>query len=153
MRPHYGTTALLSPTTSPLSSPPPLATLPILLDELIVEILVRLPVRSLLQFKSVCKSWKTLISNSQFAKDHLQRSIMDPTMTHPQLAYSNHHLEDCRIGFCSIQSLLENLSGPTKVVCLQMEDVLRVLGSYNGLLCFYALLRGPVRLWNLVPDE
>ncbi|XP_057425805.1 F-box/kelch-repeat protein At3g23880-like [Lotus japonicus] len=39
-------------------------------DDLIPLILVRLPVRSLLRFKSVCKSWLSLISNTQFAKSH-----------------------------------------------------------------------------------
>ncbi|XP_061356730.1 F-box/kelch-repeat protein At3g23880-like [Gastrolobium bilobum] len=39
-------------------------------DELIEEILQRLPVRSLLRFKCVCKSWLALISNPQFAKSH-----------------------------------------------------------------------------------
>jgi len=46
---------------------PPSATLP---DKLITEILSRLPVKSLIQMKSVCKSWKTLISNPSFIKIH-----------------------------------------------------------------------------------
>ncbi|RHN51286.1 putative F-box domain-containing protein [Medicago truncatula] len=41
----------------------------LLLDELIVEFLSRLPVKTLMQFKCVCKSWKTLISHDpSFAK-------------------------------------------------------------------------------------
>ncbi|XP_057422508.1 F-box/kelch-repeat protein At3g23880-like [Lotus japonicus] len=39
-------------------------------EDLIPLILVRLPVRSLLRFKSVCKLWLSLISNTQFAKSH-----------------------------------------------------------------------------------
>ncbi|XP_057450427.1 F-box/kelch-repeat protein At3g23880-like [Lotus japonicus] len=39
-------------------------------EDLILLILVRLPVRSLLRFKSVCKSWLSFISNTQFAKSH-----------------------------------------------------------------------------------
>ncbi|XP_058741963.1 F-box/kelch-repeat protein At3g23880-like [Vicia villosa] len=46
----------------------------VLHDELIAEILSILPVKSLLQFKCVCKSWKTLISDSAFIKLHLKRS-------------------------------------------------------------------------------
>ncbi|TKY59461.1 F-box protein CPR30 [Spatholobus suberectus] len=45
-----------------------LLTLP---DELIVQILWRLPVRSLLRFKCVCKSWFSLISDRQFVKSHI----------------------------------------------------------------------------------
>ncbi|KAK7318647.1 hypothetical protein RJT34_03351 [Clitoria ternatea] len=43
---------------------------PTLPRELIVEILLRLPVRSLLRFKSVCKSWSSLISDPKFAVSH-----------------------------------------------------------------------------------
>ncbi|MCI40987.1 F-box/kelch-repeat protein, partial [Trifolium medium] len=42
--------------------------LPFLPEELIIQILLRLPVRSLIEFKCVCKSWKTLISDPKFAK-------------------------------------------------------------------------------------
>ena len=105
--------------------------------------------RSLLEFRSVCKSWKNLISSSQFAKDHLQRSIADPTMTHPRLAYSNRGVKDCKIGFCPIQPLLENPSAPVKVVCFPMGEPLDMLGSCNGLLCLHTLLHNnSVRLWN-----
>ncbi|KEH22666.1 F-box-like protein [Medicago truncatula] len=51
----------------------------VLLDELITDILSRLPVKTLMQFKCVCKSWKTLISNPALAKLHLHRS---PWNTH-----------------------------------------------------------------------
>ncbi|MCI34852.1 F-box/kelch-repeat protein, partial [Trifolium medium] len=50
---------------------PPLPTLPF---ELIVEILSKLPVKSLMQFQCVCKSWKSLISDPNFAKKHLRMS-------------------------------------------------------------------------------
>ncbi|XP_057436221.1 putative F-box/kelch-repeat protein At3g17570 isoform X2 [Lotus japonicus] len=39
-------------------------------EDLIPQILVRLPVRSLLRFKSVCKSWRSLISDPKFGKSH-----------------------------------------------------------------------------------
>ncbi|XP_057455424.1 F-box/kelch-repeat protein At3g23880-like [Lotus japonicus] len=38
--------------------------------ELIFEILLRLPVKSLLPLKRVCKSWSSIISDPQFAKSH-----------------------------------------------------------------------------------
>ncbi|KAI9080037.1 hypothetical protein K1719_037970 [Acacia pycnantha] len=43
-------------------------------EELKLEILLRLPVRSLVSLKCVSKSWRSIISNPNFAKLHLQLS-------------------------------------------------------------------------------
>lgn len=48
---------------------------PELNQEIFEEILSRLPVKSLLRLKSVCKSWKNLISESRFTKLHIKQSI------------------------------------------------------------------------------
>ncbi|KAK7293133.1 hypothetical protein RJT34_15994 [Clitoria ternatea] len=54
--------------------------LPVLPDHLIVEILSWAPVKSLIRFKCVSKSWNSLIgSDSHFRKLHLQRSSAKPT--------------------------------------------------------------------------
>ncbi|KAL4285978.1 hypothetical protein AHAS_Ahas19G0040200 [Arachis hypogaea] len=119
--------------------PPPLRppTLPMLPAELIELILLRLPARSLLKFKRVCKSWKTLISSSDFTKNQVQLSIMaEPAISEIHLVYSNflRHSEP-KIGFIPIQSLLENLSFGTEVVYFPMDDCVKILGSCNGFLC------------------
>ncbi|WCJ28838.1 F-box and associated interaction domains-containing protein [Euphorbia peplus] len=41
-------------------------------DEIVREILVRLPVKSLLRFKTVCKYWYSIISCTEFVKEHLK---------------------------------------------------------------------------------
>ncbi|KAJ1424959.1 F-box-like domain superfamily [Sesbania bispinosa] len=120
---------------------------PVLPDELIHEILLRLPVRSLLQFRCVCKSWKTLISDPQFAKDHLRSSISDTSMTHQRLVSST-ITERCRILSCSVQSLIEHPSTPAKTLSFRMRRKYHILGSCNGLLCLYDIYQGYVRLWN-----
>ncbi|KAI9128876.1 hypothetical protein K1719_000359 [Acacia pycnantha] len=43
-------------------------------EQLIVAILLRLPVKSLLRFKSVCKVWRSLISNPRFGQSHFEMS-------------------------------------------------------------------------------
>ncbi|MED6162875.1 hypothetical protein PIB30_074557 [Stylosanthes scabra] len=45
-------------------------TMPVLPDEIVLEILLRLPVKALLKFKRVGKAWNTLISSPQFAIDN-----------------------------------------------------------------------------------
>ncbi|KAL3752560.1 hypothetical protein ACJRO7_000032 [Eucalyptus globulus] len=42
-------------------------------EEIIDEILSRLPAKSLIRFRCVCKWWRSLISDRGFAKSHLQR--------------------------------------------------------------------------------
>ncbi|GAU20088.1 hypothetical protein TSUD_381800 [Trifolium subterraneum] len=54
----------------PLHSPP----LPTLPFEIIAEILSRLPVKFVIQLQSVCKPWKSLISDPKFVKKHLHVS-------------------------------------------------------------------------------
>ncbi|XP_058737434.1 F-box/kelch-repeat protein At3g06240-like [Vicia villosa] len=41
-------------------------------SEVVTEILLRLPVKSLLRYKCVCKSWLSLISDPHFATSHFQ---------------------------------------------------------------------------------
>ncbi|KAL1816572.1 F-box/kelch-repeat protein At3g23880-like [Daucus carota subsp. sativus] len=67
-------------------------------EGLISEILLRLPVKSLLQCKSVCKPWLSLISTPHFVKSQLHRAITAsmntptmlcihrPTLTEEELA-------------------------------------------------------------------
>ncbi|XP_059627631.1 F-box/kelch-repeat protein At3g06240-like [Cornus florida] len=49
--------------------------LPSLPEPILVEILSKLPVKSLLRFKCVSKSWRSLISDSPFMKKHLNQSL------------------------------------------------------------------------------
>ncbi|KAK4269946.1 hypothetical protein QN277_023038 [Acacia crassicarpa] len=43
--------------------------------EIVLEILYRLPVKSLVKFTSVCKAWNSLITDQTFIYDHLNRTI------------------------------------------------------------------------------
>lgn len=44
-------------------------------QEVITNILVRLPIKSLVRSTSVCKSWSSMIKNSSFIRAHLNRTI------------------------------------------------------------------------------
>jgi len=54
-------------------------TLPYLHHELIIQILVRLPVKSVIRFKCVCKSWISLISDPNFANSHFELTATSHT--------------------------------------------------------------------------
>ena len=77
---------------------------PLLYDELIEEILSRLPVKPLIQFKYVCKGWNSLMSDPYFIKLHLSKSAAKDDLEHLQLmknvclgSIPEIHMESCDV--------------------------------------------------------
>ncbi|AES98570.1 putative F-box domain, galactose oxidase/kelch, beta-propeller, F-box associated interaction [Medicago truncatula] len=64
--------------------------------ELIIQILLKLPVKSLIRFKCVCKSWFSLISQPHFANSHFQLTANAHT---PRILFINPDLESLSIDF------------------------------------------------------
>ncbi|OEL19516.1 hypothetical protein BAE44_0019467 [Dichanthelium oligosanthes] len=60
--------------------PPRLAVLPEIPDDLIFNILARLPAKSIIRFKSVCKAWLAMLSSRCFIDAHLELSKARPSM-------------------------------------------------------------------------
>ncbi|KAM0003100.1 putative F-box domain-containing protein [Helianthus debilis subsp. tardiflorus] len=101
--------------------------------ELQAEIMKRLPVRSLIQFQSVSKSWKSLISSSRFIVDysgqqqHLFVMHEDDSDDFNQQCVSivdDHTFPHQRISV-TIPPLVKNLKDPS------------IVGGSHGLLCLY----------------
>jgi len=132
----------------------------VLFDELVAEILLRIPMKTLVQFKYVCKSWKTLISHDpSFAKLHLHWlphntylvMVSDPSDAQSSLP----------IVIISVSRLLEspqlrNITIPNDPYDLLSDlDCWFIVGSCNGLI----YLQGDfsptspqnywLRFWNL----
>ncbi|KAL1550861.1 hypothetical protein AAHA92_18772 [Salvia divinorum] len=100
-------------------------------EEIMEEILSMLPVKSLMKFQTVCKSWSNLISKSHFSKLHLQRSI-DANRT--SFVY---------LSGCDTNLAYEASTG--KLV--ESESVaVSILAYCNGLLCIG--LGDDLLLWN-----
>ncbi|MED6173925.1 hypothetical protein PIB30_064285 [Stylosanthes scabra] len=123
--------------------------------ELIFEILLRLPVKSLLRLRCVSRSWKSLISSPSFVKLHLQRS---PKNTNFLLMGIN--LDPIVVLSYTLQSLMKKAK---KIPFFEQslgfsEDFThchRVSGSINGLICLSSIVSFEtrykmydVRLWN-----
>ncbi|KAK3416950.1 hypothetical protein EUGRSUZ_H02694 [Eucalyptus grandis] len=58
-------------------------------EDIIIDILSRLPVKSLMRFKCVSKRWRSLISDPHFAKLHLQRLILENITPSQKIIKSN----------------------------------------------------------------
>ncbi|KAL7609240.1 hypothetical protein Lser_V15G12364 [Lactuca serriola] len=130
--------------------------------ELQVEIIKRLPVKPLLQFRSVSKRWKTLIGSSDFIAAY----SFDHTQLNRLIVWYEEHVPLTQTGKKLVSILddetLNSISAhheidPTALGLSKPFKDLRVVGSSQGLLCLYDFLQDPschysgtlvVVLWN-----
>ncbi|XP_042477783.1 F-box protein CPR1-like [Macadamia integrifolia] len=115
------------------------------LPEFIVEdILLRLPVKSLLRFRCVCKSWCALITDPTFVKMHLNRSIEKDT--NRSLIFIGSPFKSVDLDACEMQAVEELELPPLKPPKYSYQET-KIGGSCNGLLCIYNSVED-MFLWN-----
>ncbi|KAL8555133.1 hypothetical protein ACS0TY_003071 [Phlomoides rotata] len=132
-------------------------------EELIREILVRLPVKSLLKFMCVSKSWFSLISSDQFVKAHLKISTNNNAYLRDTLIFGSSdslHPPPMNLYACSISSvsnltdLLYSLDDENPVYDYvelgcpfsDFDKFRDLVGSCNGLVCLSS--SRDIILWN-----
>ncbi|XP_057444890.1 F-box/kelch-repeat protein At3g23880-like [Lotus japonicus] len=122
---------------------------PLLCEELVEEILSRLPVKSLVRFSCVSKSWEYLISDSRFIKLHFDRSssTVNADFAHARFITlcDVHDYHRSYVSSRSITSILENHhSTPSCLVGSSFT------GACNGLISLkYETANGSlVCFWN-----
>ncbi|XP_057453192.1 F-box/kelch-repeat protein At3g23880-like [Lotus japonicus] len=98
---------------------------PFLCEELLQEILLLLPVKSLVRFKCVSQSWKSIISDSQFIKLHLHRSSSKTKNT----------------DFAHLRLLLNSPSESRLATTVAIPDDYIFSGTCNGLICLCTYLK------------
>jgi hypothetical protein len=120
--------------------------LPDLPDELILENISWLPVKSLIRFRSVNKSFNPIISDPFFVQMHPKKSARNP---HLALIWDNTF--DTSLLTFPISRLLEKLP-----ITVHLDPYYQlynndcfwwVVGSCNGLLCLIDKKRSPYRHW------
>jgi F-box interacting protein len=122
--------------------------IPKLPSEIISEILSRLPVKCLVRFKCVSKTWRSLISHPEFVKNHLKRTKEDTNANHFKIFLSTDpHLSiDPEAYFDADDNLLTTqLKFP---VSYPEYSYIEILGSCNGLVCGLIHDNPLIYIWN-----
>jgi F-box interacting protein len=123
-------------------------------NEVVIEILSRLPVKSLIRFKCVSRTWRSLISSPHFIAAHLHFALSN-TQHPPYLLfrhYDGQHKKDC----FPLPSSGENgvfFAYPSDFIELRyphksINQSFTIVGSSNGLLCLNILYNDGYVFWN-----
>ncbi|KAF9602715.1 hypothetical protein IFM89_030603 [Coptis chinensis] len=107
-------------------------------EEMITNILSRLPVKPLLQFKSVCKSWYSLINDPIFIKMHLKHATRNNNLNAMYFDASNIYTTD----YDTLLTEAIEVNFPFK----SSKTVVDYYGSCNGLVCLD--VNSNIVIWN-----
>uniref|UniRef100_A0A0D3E846 F-box domain-containing protein n=1 Tax=Brassica oleracea var. oleracea TaxID=109376 RepID=A0A0D3E846_BRAOL len=112
--------------------------------ELVVEILTRVPVKDLMRFRCVCKSWRSLFKEERFCRQHMTRA--------PTRIVSFHFEDTLLLGRFSESAkpemmILEEVSVNVGDDSSLLNDTTVVLGHCHGLFCLY-FENNTFGLWN-----
>jgi F-box interacting protein len=124
-------------------------------DDLVTEIMVWLPVVSLLRFKCVCKSWYALITHQNFIRKHLLHNNNNNRNALFLLKTTEDYTEDYVVSTLSYETLQVSLTQPVPPPYFGMAKKVRVylVGSCNGLVCLHANYGLNVVIWNTATKE
>ncbi|XP_050253457.1 F-box/kelch-repeat protein At3g23880-like isoform X4 [Quercus robur] len=125
-------------------------------EEIVLEILARLPVKSLLKFRCVCKTWYSYITNPNFISTHLLcynnnhdggYVIHMPKATFSMAYFHLPHSQICTLAF---DRTFETIS-EFRIPFTFESGYPSLVGSCNGILCFTDFIISKskdVYLWN-----
>ncbi|OVA01221.1 F-box domain [Macleaya cordata] len=120
-------------------------------EDIIVDIFLRLPVKSILRFRCVCKPWCKLFSGPDFVKMHLKRGVEKNKF--------NLMIADGYLYLVDHDSLSSSLTSSSSSItkCDQVSEIdypyktrdyiVEILGPCNGLLCIISD-KDVICIWN-----
>lgn len=109
--------------------------------EMILEILARLPVKSLLRGKAVCKLWHKLVSDEYLVHLYGKVALKDSVVLVEVLDSTNSSL-----------TCVDSVLGASELSLCFLEEIVKVWASCNGLAVLLRRL-GPRRILCLQTDD
>ncbi|XP_050219543.1 F-box/kelch-repeat protein At3g06240-like [Mercurialis annua] len=121
-------------------------------EDLIIEILSRLPAKPLIRFKKVSKIWNSIISDPQFIKLHLQRAKQTNNNVRLLLStFSPQSLDFEAFSNGDLSNAITKVSFP-EIVKGPPTFYVKIIGSCDGLVCLLDD-HGTMFLWNPTTEE
>ncbi|PON38289.1 Galactose oxidase [Parasponia andersonii] len=123
-------------------------------EEVIIELLSRLPSKSLVRFRAVCKAWNTLIGDTHFISKHLHQYSPSNDKNNGGSVLVNYC---CPFSHTNVVLLLSSDTHDAisifRLPCEMNFESMKVVGSCNGLLCVTddengSSMRSRIVLWN-----
>ncbi|XP_021800841.1 F-box/kelch-repeat protein At3g06240-like [Prunus avium] len=125
-----------------------------MLEEMVLHILSRLPSKSLMRFKCVCKSWYTVINNPMFVARHLTNSMHNKLSTcilfkHFVQSDTNTGEKELRFSFLylcndyiddkpNVNTFVEDIKFPLSTgqfIGLKLVESVSIRGHCDGIVC------------------
>ncbi|KAL3726670.1 hypothetical protein ACJRO7_031558 [Eucalyptus globulus] len=116
-------------------------------EDVLIDILLRVPAESLVRFKLVCKRWRSLISDPGFAKSHLQRLKAGDLIPRQRILIGG----DQTIDYKTLDANEGRVAVPHNIKTIKPDSNWRIVGSCDGLVCF--LVSGIFLIYNPTTRE
>ncbi|CAA3014204.1 F-box kelch-repeat At3g23880-like [Olea europaea subsp. europaea] len=118
-------------------------------EAMIINILLRLPVKTLLRFKCVCKSWCSIITSCSFIYEHLDMALADSRKA--RLLVMQYYPETSDFFLFT----KDQLTTPThfKIPTKSSYCDFTIMGPCHGLFCLFNDVNSELCLWNPATRE
>ncbi|PWA71275.1 F-box domain-containing protein [Artemisia annua] len=120
-------------------------------DDVLWDILIRLPAKTLARMRCVSKSWNALLSQPSFINSHLDRSMNTYNKDDEVLlVFDDGYFDTCQTF----------ITRPSRSSILQIPDLIKLpvdtplfdssyfIGSVNGIICFANYQSDDIYIWN-----
>ncbi|KAJ9536588.1 hypothetical protein OSB04_un000237 [Centaurea solstitialis] len=110
--------------------------------ELTIDILSRLPVKTIIHCKLVCKKWRDLVSESSFVNLHLSRSPRGLLIHHDARYLGDRYIDPGILKWVEIEDKVDHHHDPSMSFNLNLAHILQnsaigLKGSINGLILLW----------------